>query len=276
MALPSSDRQNARIIWVVLHTAEGARRASDLYAYFDRNQNSSSHVGIDASGFYDWIPRLRYSWTLLSGNRISVNAELCAFAHWTRDQWLSTDVVDGCVNPRAIVRNAALWAKRECETLGIPKTHIGVAGVRARAAGIIDHDDYSDGTGDGDHHDVGENFPWDVFFADMNGDEDDMQPSDNVTVVSPAARQRGDSAPWKQNVPVHELLGDTWYYVTDLFNLVVPRMEARQEAILAAVQATTSDPDITVDALRQIVNDAVQQHVQITGTVQIGSTKSTT
>lgn len=183
MALPSSDRGGARVKWVALHTAEGSRRAADLYAFFNANQNASSHVGIDSTGFYDWVPRERYAWTLLNGNRVSVNAELCGFARWGRDQWLSTGTVDGVVNPRGMVRNAALWAKRECEALGIPKKYIGTDGVRAGQAGIIIHWDYSRGTGDGDHWDLGENFPWDVFFADMNGEADMPLNADDLLAV---------------------------------------------------------------------------------------------
>lgn len=52
-------------------------------------------------------------------------------------------------------------------------------------------------------------------------------------------------------------------------------MLARQAASLAALEAATKDPGITADALRQIVNDAVAQHVQITGEVHIGPATST-
>jgi hypothetical protein len=50
----------------------------------------------------------------------------------------------------------------------------------------------------------------------------------------------------------------------------VANLEASQAGILAAVQASTKDPAITLDALRQVVNEAVAQHVVITGEVHIG------
>jgi hypothetical protein len=174
MALPSSSRNGARVLWITLHTAEGSRTKEDLYAFFNRNQNSSSHVGIDGYGISPpWVDRSRAAWTLLDGNPVSMNAELCAFASWTRAQWLSTGWVDGCWNPRQIVRNAASWALQECRAFGIGPVYIGTSGVRNRQAGIIDHDDYSDGTGDGDHWDIGESFPWDIFFQDMGLAETD-------------------------------------------------------------------------------------------------------
>lgn len=40
--------------------------------------------------------------------------------------------------------------------------------------------------------------------------------------------------------------------------------------LAAALAETAKNPDISLDAVRQIVNDAVAQHVQITGTVQVG------
>jgi hypothetical protein len=173
MALGSSSRNGARIIWVCLHTAEGSRRRGDLYNFFDTVRSGSSHGGADGTGLDDgWVPDDRAAWTLLNGNPVSLNLEMCGFARWSREQWLSTGVVDGVVNPRQMVRNAAEWARRKCEKYGIPKTHIGVEGVRARRPGIIMHWDYTLGAGDGDHTDIGSNFPWDVFFADMNGGDD--------------------------------------------------------------------------------------------------------
>lgn len=181
MALKSSSRNGRKVRVVALHTAEGARTKESLFRYFDSGVNASSHVGIDAQGVADWISRDRASWTLRNGNSYSVNAELCAFAGWTRAQWLSTKPVDGCLNPRQIVKNAAAWALRECKALGIPVKILTVAEMRAGHAGIIDHDTYTKATGDGSHWDVGGGFPWDVFLADIRalqnntGGEEDLK-----------------------------------------------------------------------------------------------------
>jgi hypothetical protein len=169
MALPSSDRGGTQVIWVVVHTAEGARTKESLYTFFNNNQNASSHVGIDANGVSpDWVePRGRYAWTLLNGNRRSVNAELCGFARWTRAQWLSTGTVDGCPNPRQMVKNTAVWVDRMCRMFNIPVRKLTPAQVAQGNAGILGHVDYSVGTGDGDHWDPGPNFPWDVLLNDV-------------------------------------------------------------------------------------------------------------
>lgn len=169
MALKSSSRNGVQVIWIVAHTAEGATVKESLYRYFSRpDVQASSHVGIDADGIADWVSRDRAAWTLRGGNPRSVNAEICFFAKATRAQWLSTETVFGCENPRQMIRNLAAWIVREAGALGIPLRKLTVDQVRGRvAAGYLDHDDYTDATGDGSHWDVGENFPWDVLAADI-------------------------------------------------------------------------------------------------------------
>lgn len=44
---------------------------------------------------------------------------------------------------------------------------------------------------------------------------------------------------------------------------------AKVDALIATVAALSTDTDLTVDSVRQIVTDAVAQHINITGTVQI-------
>lgn len=169
MSLPSSPRYGFKPIWVTLHTAEGARTIDSLFNFFDDNQNASSHAGADGyqlSG--DWVPDERAAWTLLNGNPRSLNLEMCGFARWTRAQWLSEGWVDGVWNPRQMIRNAATWARRKCDKHGIPRRLLTPAEVGQGHSGIIDHARYTYGTGDGDHTDVGANFPWDVFFSDLN------------------------------------------------------------------------------------------------------------
>lgn len=170
MSLGSSSRGGQRIRLVVIHTAEGSRTKESLYNFFNGNGDASSHTGIDGYGQGgDWVPDELAAWTLLNGNPISLNAELCGFARWGRDQWLSEGVVDGVVNPRAMIRHSAQWAKAKCVRWGIPLVKLGPGDVDAGRAGIIGHADWSySAIGQGDHTDPGPNFPWDVFFSDMD------------------------------------------------------------------------------------------------------------
>jgi len=158
--MQSSSRNGATVRALCIHTAEGALTVDALRTFFDRpGATGSSHAGADdtgkladgaADGFVDYS---RAAWTLRNGNPWSENLELCAFAAWTRTQWLGKpQLLEAC----------ALWLARRSAARGIPLTKLSVDQLRAQARGVIDHDDYTDATGDGTHWDVGENFPWDV------------------------------------------------------------------------------------------------------------------
>lgn len=257
MALPSSSRNGARVIWVVLHTAEGSRRTGDLYGFFDRNQNASSHAGADGYGLSDgWVDINRAAWTLLNGNPRSVNLEMCGFARWSRDQWLSTDTVDGVVNPRAMVRNAALWARRMCDTFGVPRRKLTPAQVGRGESGVLMHWDYSLGTGDGDHWDIGNGFPWDVFFADLNGTttEDDMPLTSNdgnvpFTVADPENPAHLETHPWADWTGISA-------YRTGRIQLAVKNIEDKvnaDRAELATLRQELADEHATNESFRAAV-----------------------
>jgi hypothetical protein len=169
MAYKSSSRGTRPIRIITLHTAEGSRTARALGAYFWQDGvDVSSHVGIDSTEILQYVPYDRAAWTLRSGNPISDNAEMCAFARWTPSQWLSTDTVDGCINPRGIVRNAAVWAGSRAVARGIPLQRLTPVQVAEGAWGLIDHYAWTVGMRDGTHTDVGGSFPWDVFMADLH------------------------------------------------------------------------------------------------------------
>lgn len=186
MAFGSSSRGGQRIIWVAVHTAEGATTASSLRNFFDGNSNASCHTIIDAGSTLDIVPRSRAAWTLRNGNSRSVNAELCAFAKWSRAQWLSSGTVNGCRNPRVIVSRTAAWVRRECVASGVPMVKLTAADVRAGRSGVIGHVDYTNGTGDGSHWDPGPNFPWDIVMAEVrqgsNATTEDDMPLSNADI----------------------------------------------------------------------------------------------
>lgn len=165
-----SDARGVRPVGLVVgHTAEGSRTAASLGAYFWLNTTqASSHVGIDASNTLQYVDYNRSAWTLRSGNPISDNAEMCAFARWTREQWLSTGTVDGCVNPRAILDRFADWVRSRCLARGIPIQKVSPAQVAAGARGVIGHWEWTIGMRDGTHTDPGQGFPWDYVINRAN------------------------------------------------------------------------------------------------------------
>jgi hypothetical protein len=166
MAYKSDPRGARAVSLVAAHTAEGARTATSLGAYFyQAATQASSHVGIDAGATLQYVGYDRSAWTIRSGNPISDNAEICGFAHWTREQWLSTATADGCPNPRAMLDRTAAWIRSRCLARGIPIRKLTSAQVAAGQSGVIGHVDWTNGMHDGTHTDPGSGFPWDYVIA---------------------------------------------------------------------------------------------------------------
>jgi hypothetical protein len=159
MLARSSSRGGAEVRWLAVHSTEGIMRAADLRAW--ASWPGSSHASADADGVLlepddGFVPYERAAWTLRDGNPVSENLELCAFASWSRASWLARPL---------LLERCAEWLAKRCRARGIPPRKLTVAQVAAGWAGIIDHDDYTDATGDGSHWDVGDSFPWDHVLA---------------------------------------------------------------------------------------------------------------
>jgi hypothetical protein len=158
----SSPRGAAPVRLVILHTAEGARTVAELGNYFaSASVQVSSHVGIDDQGLEQYVPYEREAWTTLSANPVSDNAELCGFAAWTREQWLSQH--------RPMLERAASWVAARCAARNIPVVKLTPAQVAAGHAGVIGHVDWTLGMKEGTHTDPGPGFPWDVVISLAQG-----------------------------------------------------------------------------------------------------------
>lgn len=157
-----SGRGGARVRLVVIHTAEGARTAADLGNYFSRpSVEASSHVGIDDGRTEQYVSYDRAAWTLLNGNSISDNAELCGFARWSRDEWFAH---------QGMLDRAAAWIRERCQARGVPIRKLTPAEIDAGQGGVIGHADWTySAIGDGDHTDPGPNFPWGYVIAKAQG-----------------------------------------------------------------------------------------------------------
>lgn len=185
---PNHSSRNGAVVRILAgHTAEGARTADNLGAYFGNpDVEASSHVGIDYREVEQYVDYSRYSWTLLNGNPISDNAELCGFAMMTRAQWLSEETITfwhpelrrnvTVDHPRRMLDNFAAWLRQRALARGIPIRKIDAAAVDRGEWGIIGHIDWTySGIGQGDHVDPegphyrrGTGFPWDYVIAKAN------------------------------------------------------------------------------------------------------------
>jgi hypothetical protein len=95
------------------------------------------------------------AWTQANANPYSVATELCGFANWDRNTWLSHPVM---------LENCISWLQEECATYGIPWVRLSAAQAQdGLSKGICGHVDL--GTAGGNHWDPGPSFPWDLIMA---------------------------------------------------------------------------------------------------------------
>lgn len=151
----SSSRNGKQVRLIVLHTAEGARTVESLGAFFANSSSQvSSHAGIDDQRVETFVPYGEESWTVLSGNAISENVELCGFAAWTREQWLGEH--------HQMLELTAGWIAQRCRARNIPIRKLSPIGVAEGLSGVCGHIDWTLGMKEGTHTDPGPGFPWDV------------------------------------------------------------------------------------------------------------------
>lgn len=153
---PNRSRRDGRPVrLVVVHTAEGAKTVTELGNYFANPAvQASSHVGIDGTSIEQYVPYTEAAWATRAANDICDAAELCGFAAWTRDQWLTQH--------HSMLVLAAGWIRDRCTARAIPLRKLTPAQVAAGEAGVCGHVDWTLGMHDGTHTDPGTNFPWDV------------------------------------------------------------------------------------------------------------------
>lgn len=256
MAYKYSERGSRPVSLIVIHTAEGARTAAALGAYFIRaDVQASSHVGIDGSSTLQFVAYDKAAWTTRSANPISESAEMCAFSRWTRDQWLSSGTVDGVVNPRAMVSRAAAWARSRALARGIPLTRLTPVQVGQNAWGLIDHYAWTIGKKDGTHTDVGGSFPWDVFLQEVTAGAGGelVATAQEIDAIATAVTNRVWSMPgWHPDVPAGIKMSDQVAYTNHYANMI--------PGLVAAVAAVAKDQDITPDALKTVMSEAIAEH----------------
>lgn len=147
-----SSRGGAGVRLVIVHTAEGARTAADLGNYFgSASSQVSSHTGIDDTPgkIWEYVKPPQKAWTAADFNPVGIQAELCAFASWSRETWYAHDTM---------LTNCALWIAEECKRYGLPIVKLSAGQAQGSGRGICGHVDL--GSRGGGHTDPGPNFPW--------------------------------------------------------------------------------------------------------------------
>ena len=153
-----SSRGGSGVRLIVLHTAEGARTIESLGSYFQGNVSASSHVGADdkVNTVGEYVSRPNKSWTQADYNSAAVSIELCGFASWSNEEWMS--------NHQNMLANCAQWIAEEAKYFGIPITRLSAAQAQSSGRGVCQHVDL--GAGGGGHTDCGSGFPMD-YVLDM-------------------------------------------------------------------------------------------------------------
>jgi N-acetylmuramoyl-L-alanine amidase-like protein len=162
-----SSRGGAGVRLIVLHTAEGARTIEELGNFFaNASSGVSSHVGIDdtADVVGEYVKRPNKAWTAGNANPVAVQAELCAFAAWTRDEWRAHPIM---------LENCARWLAEEAAYFDLPLTKLTPQQAQGHGRGVCQHADL--GSWGGGHWDCGSGFPIDdVLEAARGGGGDEM------------------------------------------------------------------------------------------------------
>jgi hypothetical protein len=164
-----SSRGGATVRLIVLHTAEGARTIEELGNFFANAANDvSSHTGIDDKKgvIGEYVRRDGKAWTAANANPVSVQAELCAFAGWTKADWQK--------HPN-MLDNTSRWIAEEAKHFGLPVTKLTAAQAQGSGRGVCQHNDL--GSWGGGHWDCGTGFPindvLEVARGYLNGEGDD-------------------------------------------------------------------------------------------------------
>jgi len=168
-----SNQRSRKPINFFIHTEEGSwdDTAEGLARYCQGQNNVSYHYTLRDRKLYDVVDTDLYSWSVLNANVFSIN--LCfagSSVTQTRQQWLDRYGPD--------IEIAAYIAVQDARKYGFSTEVILPPYTGNARPGISDHKYVTQKLGIGDHVDVGNNFPWDIFKAHVDKfagtGEDDM------------------------------------------------------------------------------------------------------
>lgn len=158
----------------VFHTTESGDNW-DIYEcgdfFANPNNGVSSHFGTSQHnpglvGAY--VDENNKAWTQGNANPYCISVEMCAYASWSRSEWLDRH--------RALVDTSADLAAWICQKYGIPVRSLSASEAQNPSTkGICDHVDF--GAWGGGHHDCGEGFPMDYVIERILGGGGGATPS---------------------------------------------------------------------------------------------------
>jgi hypothetical protein len=163
----SSGRSSTRLL--IIHTAEGARTIESLGSFFaNPDAEVSSQVGIDdtPNTVGEYVRNTDRSWAAASFNGVAVQAELCAFAEWSGNDWAGHPTM---------LENTAAWLAEEAARFGIPLELLTAEQAQGNGRGVCGHNEL--GAAGGGHWDPGPSFPWSRVLDLARGDTSPTAPA---------------------------------------------------------------------------------------------------
>lgn len=165
-----SSRSGATPRLLVLHTTEGSMSYQDLGNFFKGDVGASSHVGIDnkvRGTIGEYVSHGNKAWTVCNANSVSLNAEQCGYASWSKDKWLNEQ--------STLLHNTADWLREEASRYGIPLVKLTASQAQSGGRGVCQHRDLGSwGTG---HSDCGNGYPIDDVLSWAKGQTPTTPPS---------------------------------------------------------------------------------------------------
>jgi hypothetical protein len=148
---------------IVFHTTEGAMNIEALGSWFSNpSAQCSSHHGADqySAGLLGAYVYENYkAWTQGNANPYCLSLEMCAYASWSRDTWMSKPV---------LLNNAADWLRYMVSKYSIPWTVLNNSQAQdPDVRGICQHVNF--GSWGSGHVDCGSGFPLDEVIKRAKG-----------------------------------------------------------------------------------------------------------
>lgn len=137
------------IIWIVLHSTEGATAESAARWFANPKSTGSTHLVVDDDICYRCLRNVDIPWGASGANKKGFHIEQAGYARWSNAEWKKHDKT---------IRRAAYKTALHAHLFDIPLRWVGVNDLKAGKPGVTTHSDCSRAFG-GDHTDPGSGYP---------------------------------------------------------------------------------------------------------------------
>ena len=137
------------VLWIVLHSTEGATAASAASWFANPASSGSAHLVVDDETCFRTLRDDLMPWAAPGANVNGFHIEQAGFAHWTESQWM---------RHAATLERAAWKTASACRRFNVPAIFRTASNLRARVPGVTTHAECTRAFG-GTHTDPGSGWP---------------------------------------------------------------------------------------------------------------------